>query len=178
MFSSSFYAMPRNNANGSYVSRFLMTFQWRYHLAACPYRGSEGCRIEVLHIRPEVGVYDCFIKRFEPRTDVTRHRKPDVRPLHDGAVNPYSERNKLAWEATSSLVGAIDNDNHPQPRKTINRKERNGKWDTSLSGFVTSVNCFSLRESSFKWCNYEENKSQVTKGTRIVCFMVLCWMSY
>jgi len=120
----------------------------------------------------------CFIKRFEPRTDVTRHRKPDVRPLHDGAVNPYSEWNKLAWEATSSLVGAIDNDNHPQPRKTINRKERNGKWDTSLSGFVTSVNCSSLRESSFKWCNYEENKSQVTKGTRIVCFMVLCWMSY
>lgn len=167
MFSSSSEAMPRNNAilaknqaNGSYVSRFSMTFQWRYHLAACPYRGSEGCRTEVLHIR-EVGVYDCFIKRFEPRTDVTRHRKPNVRPLH-GAVNPYSQRNKLAWGATSSLAGAIDKDNHSQPRKTINRKERNGKWDTPPSGFVTSVNCFSLRESSFKCCNYGENKSQVT----------------
>lgn len=105
MFSSSFYAM--NNANGRNPNEeSRSTTEWILRVAILDdvsMTPSSRCvsiwRIRRLRnkdlTRREIGVYDCFIKRFEPRTDVTPHRKPDVRPLHDGAVNPYREQARM-----------------------------------------------------------------------------------
>lgn len=66
-----------------------------------------------------------FIKRFEPRTDVTQHRNPtSVRSIAMQLTHIAAEHPHRGGGYTTSLAGAIDNDSRmSEPRGIVNRKD-------------------------------------------------------